>query len=264
MGLVKKKKIFVLDSSPMYTQILRSHIENSTTSVETETVASRALLRVIKWSPDLLITGVEVGNINGYELCFVLKMIPDFAGMPIILMSAHDEDVVLRKAADAGADYYVHKDQKLVTNIKNAIKDLLPRSDSAKQQDAEKRTINSVLIVDDSSIMRKMIRNILTGIGIENIFEAADGIEGLEKLRESDVDLVLTDWNMPRMNGLDFIRSIRTNHKDRDLFIAMVTSESLDDIDQALEAGANGYLCKPFNVQGMKNLIAGFASNLQQ
>lgn len=264
MDLVKKKKIFILDSSQMYTKILRSHLENSSTSVETATVAAKALLRIIKWGPDLLITGVEVGNINGYELCFVLKMIPDFAGMPIILMSAHDEDMVLRKAADAGADYYVHKDQKLVTNIKKAIEDLLPRSYGISQQDSEKRPINNVLIVDDSSIMRKMIRNILTGIGIEKIFEAADGIEGLQKLRESDVDLVLTDWNMPRMNGLEFVRSIRKIYKHKDLFVAMVTSEKLDDIDQALEAGANGYLCKPFNVQSMKNLVAGFASNLQQ
>ncbi|MBW2645172.1 MAG: response regulator [Deltaproteobacteria bacterium] len=170
--------------------------------------------------------------------------------------------MVLRKAADAGADHYVHKDQKLVTNIKKAIEDLLPESDSAEQQDSEKRPINNVLIVDDSSIMRKMIRNILTGIGIENLFEAADGIEGLEKLRKNDVDLVLTDWNMPRMNGLEFVRSIRKRYKE--LFVAMVTSERLNDIEQAMEAGANGYLCKPFNVQGMKNLIAGFASNLQQ
>jgi len=262
MDLVKKKKIFILDSSQMYTKILRSHLENSSTSVETATVAARALLRIIKWGPDLLITGVEVGHINGYDLCFVLKMIPDFAGMPIIIMSAHDEDMVLRKAADAGADHYVHKDQKLVTNIKKAIEDLLPESDSAEQQDSEKRPINNVLIVDDSSIMRKMIRNILTGIGIENLFEAADGIEGLEKLRKNDVDLVLTDWNMPRMNGLEFVRSIRKRYKE--LFVAMVTSERLNDIEQAMEAGANGYLCKPFNVQGMKNLIAGFASNLQQ
>jgi two-component system chemotaxis response regulator CheY len=105
-----------------------------------------------------------------------------------------------------------------------------------------------VLVIDDSRTVRIIIGQILREIGME-VVEAKNGVEALEQIkRDPDVELMLVDWNMPEMNGLDFIRAVRSDHAFDAVRILMVTSESQgEQVIQALEAGANEYLMKPFN-----------------
>ncbi len=104
------------------------------------------------------------------------------------------------------------------------------------------------LVVDDSRAVRMIIGQILREIGME-VFEAANGIEALEQMkRNPDLDLLLVDWNMPQMNGIDLVRAIRADRAYDAARILMVTSESQgEQVMQALQAGANEYLMKPFN-----------------
>jgi two-component system chemotaxis response regulator CheY len=104
------------------------------------------------------------------------------------------------------------------------------------------------LVIDDSRTVRIIIGQILREIGME-VLEARDGVEALEQIkRNPDVDLMLVDWNMPEMNGLDFIRAVRSDRAYDAVRILMVTSESQgEQVIQALKAGANEYLMKPFN-----------------
>jgi two-component system chemotaxis response regulator CheY len=108
------------------------------------------------------------------------------------------------------------------------------------------------LIVDDSRAMRTILARMLHGVGYE-VFEAENGQDGLEILRsQSPLKLVLVDWNMPVMDGIDFIRAVRTELGDRDLPIMMVTTESeTNQVVRALAAGANEYLMKPFTESGL-------------
>ncbi len=103
------------------------------------------------------------------------------------------------------------------------------------------------LIIDDSRAMRAIIRKTLTEVGIE-VVEAGDGREGLELLRQApDTELVLIDWNMPVMNGIDFVKAVRSDRTFDPVRIMMVTTEtSQDQLIRALETGANEYLMKPF------------------
>jgi two-component system, chemotaxis family, chemotaxis protein CheY len=103
------------------------------------------------------------------------------------------------------------------------------------------------LVIDDSRAVRMIIGAILRELGME-VIEAADGLEGLEQLRRSpDVELVLVDWNMPGMNGLDFIRAVRAQGAYAALRILMVTTEAEGaQVTRALNAGADEYLMKPF------------------
>ena len=259
----EKKKIFILDNSKAYTNILRTSLENPSIEIQTEREVSAALLKIIRWNPDLLITGVEVGSINGFDLCLILKTIPDFAALPIILMSSDDTDKPHRRAASAGADYYVHKNKELLENIKNGIDELLLKKDPGTQSDIEKSPVKKVLIVDDSSLMRRVIKNILISLNIENIFEAEDGRDGLKKLDENPVDMVMADISMPIMNGIEFVKNIRKNSKFKNLPVVLVTAEGAEEIEKAMAAGSDGYLSKPFSVQSMKNLVAKFASNVR-
>jgi two-component system chemotaxis response regulator CheY len=103
------------------------------------------------------------------------------------------------------------------------------------------------LVIDDSRTVRTIIRKILTEVGLE-VVEAGNGREGLDQLqRISDVDLVLIDWNMPEMNGLEFIVAVRSDRTFDAVRIMMVTTETEQgQVIRALEAGANEYLMKPF------------------
>jgi two-component system chemotaxis response regulator CheY len=104
------------------------------------------------------------------------------------------------------------------------------------------------LVIDDSRTVRIIIGNILREIGIE-VLEAGNGVEALEQVRRHpDVGLMLVDWNMPQMNGYDFVRAIRSQPAYNAVRILMVTSEAQgEQVAKALGAGANEYLMKPFN-----------------
>jgi two-component system, chemotaxis family, chemotaxis protein CheY len=103
------------------------------------------------------------------------------------------------------------------------------------------------LVIDDSRVVRIIIGQILREIGMD-VLEATDGVEALEQIKNhSDVKLMLVDWNMPRMNGFDFIRAVRSDPAYDAVRILMVTSEAQSEqVTRALNAGANEYLMKPF------------------
>jgi two-component system chemotaxis response regulator CheY len=104
------------------------------------------------------------------------------------------------------------------------------------------------LVIDDSRTVRIIIGQILREVGLE-VLEAKDGLEALEQMKHNpDVELMLVDWNMPGMNGLDLIRAVRSERAYDGVRILMVTSEAQSaQVTRALNAGANEYLMKPFN-----------------
>jgi len=103
------------------------------------------------------------------------------------------------------------------------------------------------LIVDDFSTMRRIVRNLLKEIGYSNADEAEDGVAALAKLRGGNFEFVVTDINMPNMNGFELLREIRADEKLKALPVLMVTAEAKkEDIVTAAQAGANGYIVKPF------------------
>ncbi|MEZ4457514.1 MAG: response regulator [Gemmatimonadales bacterium] len=112
------------------------------------------------------------------------------------------------------------------------------------------------LVVDDSATMRRIVLNALKSIGVTEVVEAGDGNEGLQACDPS-IEFIITDWNMPNMGGLDFVKALRANPATAKTPILMVTTRSVqEDILQAVEAGVNGYILKPFTPQVLKEKIA--------
>lgn|SRR5690606_13720835 len=104
-----------------------------------------------------------------------------------------------------------------------------------------------VLIVDDFPTMRRIVKNLLKDLGIENVDEAEDGAMAIERLQGGGFDLVISDWNMPNKDGLTLLKEIRANEALSKLPVLMVTAEAKkDNIVAAAQAGANGYVVKPF------------------
>jgi two-component system chemotaxis response regulator CheY len=117
------------------------------------------------------------------------------------------------------------------------------------------RNIN-ILVVDDFSTMRRIIRNILRELGFHNILEAADGASALSILATGSVDLLVTDWNMPGMPGLELLKRVRESNVYGSMPVLMLTAEAKrEQIVEAARAGANGYIIKPFTTATLKSKI---------
>jgi two-component system, chemotaxis family, chemotaxis protein CheY len=111
------------------------------------------------------------------------------------------------------------------------------------------------LVVDDSATMRRIVINSLQRIGFQSTVEAEDGADALAKF-DASIGFVITDWNMPNMNGLDFARALRARPDGRTVPILMVTTRSVrEDILAAVEAGVNNYIVKPFTPPVLKEKI---------
>lgn len=115
-----------------------------------------------------------------------------------------------------------------------------------------------LLVVDDSSTMRRIIKNTLQRLGHQDVLEGADGVEGWTVLNANpDIDMLITDWNMPEMNGLELIKKVRADSRFADLPIIMVTTEGgKAEVITALKAGVNNYIVKPFTPQVLKEKLA--------
>lgn len=116
----------------------------------------------------------------------------------------------------------------------------------------------SALIVDDSSVMRKIVERALrqTGLALTNVFEASSGVEALEVLRRQRVDLILSDINMPNMDGLEFLRQLRAQNLAPDVPVVMITTESSEEhVREAIVAGAQSYIRKPFTAEQVKERV---------
>ncbi|PSU29683.1 chemotaxis protein CheY [Photobacterium aquimaris] len=121
-----------------------------------------------------------------------------------------------------------------------------------------------ILIVDDFSTMRRIVKNLLRDLGFNNTVEADDGVTALPLLKRGDFDFVVTDWNMPGMQGIDLLRHIRSDEQLKHLPVLMITAEAKrEQIIEAAQAGVNGYIVKPFNAATLKEKLAKIFERLQ-
>jgi two-component system chemotaxis response regulator CheY len=117
-----------------------------------------------------------------------------------------------------------------------------------------------VLVVDDSNVMRQIIKNNLKQLGFKSdlISDAEDGSVGFRKLSEGKVDLIVSDWNMPKMTGIEFLKAVRADANFKAIPFLMVTSEAeKEKIMEAVQAGVSQYIVKPFNANQLEEKIKG-------
>jgi two-component system chemotaxis response regulator CheY len=114
----------------------------------------------------------------------------------------------------------------------------------------------NILVVDDSPTMRRIIVNTLKRLGYVSMTEASDGVDALHKIQEQSFELIITDWNMPEMDGVTLVGVLRHSEAYMNIPILMVTTRSVqEDIVEAIKAGVNGYIVKPFTPAILKEKI---------
>lgn len=119
------------------------------------------------------------------------------------------------------------------------------------------------LVVDDFSTMRRIIRNLLKELGFNNVEEAEDGAMALKKLRDGGFDFIVSDWNMPNMDGLTMLQNVRADDALKDIPVLMVTAEAKkENIIAAAQAGASGYIVKPFTAATLDEKLSKILQNM--
>jgi DNA-binding response OmpR family regulator len=186
---------------------------------------------------DLVMTDVEMPKLDGWELCRRLKQAPATEHVPVVMCTSLGHASDLERGFDLGADDYLIKPvvpEELVSRLQALL--------ATKMLSERER----LLVVDDSAAIRHLVSDCLKRQGFQ-VTTAVDGHDGLAKARESKPELILTDYDMPRMTGFEMVVALRQSEHTRDLPIIMLTArDTKRDQAQMRAAGLNSYLVKPF------------------
>lgn len=122
-----------------------------------------------------------------------------------------------------------------------------------------------ILVVDDFATMRKVVRNLLKQVGYDDIVEAEDGVMALKAMKSQKIDVVVSDWNMPNMSGLELLKAVRADAELTKTPFLMVTAEALqDNVVAAVKAGVNNYIVKPFTAEVLNEKIKKIMEGIEK
>ncbi|HOK40038.1 MAG TPA: response regulator [bacterium] len=237
--LFNKKFILIVDDSKtIHTQLRQILMENNFNVIEAYN-GKEALEILERKKPDLILSDIEMPEMDGYEFCKRVKTNPKTENIPFVILSSLTGGLNIDRGFDAGANDYLTKpidNEELISRINALI------------TETTHYTREKVLVVDDS----KTIRNIMIQ-GFEQqgfrVFYAVNGKDGLEKAREIEPDIITTDYDMPIMNGWDFCQALRKDKKLKDIPVIMLTSrDSKSDKAKSAGTGVKAYLTKPFTI----------------
>jgi two-component system, chemotaxis family, chemotaxis protein CheY len=204
--------------------------------------------------PDLILLDYDMTSLNGAEVCGILKQeLGD--EVKVVIFSATDRDELDEDIRENMADGYIKKTispPELVGNINNFITGL-----SVEAKGRNKLSPKKILTVDDSPIMRKLLRQTLKRLYKPEIIEATNGKEALDILvKNPDIDLIMLDINMPIMNGLQLLKSLRMEAEAHRAPVIICSTEGEEaDVLNGLRLGAKGYLKKPFTAVAIRSLV---------
>lgn len=250
--------VFLVEPSHTQQVIIAQHLQASGISEVTCLSTGSEMLDQLKHAkPDLIISSMYLPDMTGVDLIHAIRKDSESYDMAFLLISSETNIQYLEPIRQAGAIAILPKpftQQALDTALCASLDYLHPQKADLEHLDVEDLR---VLLVDDSEFSRKYIKKVLNNVGIEHISSACDGKQALELFQEHYFDLVVTDFNMPEMDGLQLVRAIRGDAQQTSTVpILMVTSEQNQNRLAAIEnSGVSAILDKPFEPQSIKRLI---------
>lgn len=249
--------LLLVEPSPMQERAIRAQLaELGATMIRTRRTGAEAVAALRDAAPSVVISALYLPDMTGADLVFAMRNTPDFVMTPFVLVSSETRIQVLDPIRQSGACSLLPKPctaEQLERALSAAIETLEPRGMRGALPDPEDLR---VLLVDDSPTTRRFLRHLLESLGIEHIFEAGNGLEAAEKLGGTMVDLVMTDYNMPEMDGRQLTEFIRQQSWQRSVPILMITSESNQSRLAAVEqAGVSAICDKPMEPAEIWSII---------
>ncbi len=236
---VSSPKILIVDDSPTIRFSLRKDLEKIGAIVTEATNGSEGLCMAESLDLDLIITDVEMPQMDGFTFCAEIKKHPTKHTIPVVILSSREKEEDIEFAFKVGASNYITKSNAR-TNIGARVKEILDRRSMLNGR--------TVLVVDDSASIRSLIDRALTKAGFQVVM-AENGREALDLLGRCSPDMVLSDLHMPVMDGLALCKIVHSNKEFSQIpFIIMSSDDDRAKMRQLLEYGASAYLVKPFNI----------------
>lgn len=250
--------LLLVEPSAMQERAIRTHLEElGATTIRTARSGVEALSAMRTAAPSVVISALYLPDMTGADLVFSLRSQAEFVMTPFILVSSETRVQVLDPIRQSGACSLLPKPfttEQMELALTSAIETLEPPSRGGMIPNPEDIRI---LLVDDSDMVRRYLRHLLESVGIEHILEARNGIEATMLLAGHMVDLVMTDYNMPEMDGGQLTEFIRKQSWQRSVPILMITSEHNQSRLAAVEqAGVSAICDKPMEPAEIWSLIA--------
>lgn len=198
---------------------------------------------------DLVISDWNMPKMNGLELLKHIRSTPELKDIPFLMLTSEASDESILKALEEGADQYITKPFKVA-----ALEDTIRKILNAKNVFGNKK----VLVVDDSAAMRMVIKKNLKQAGFldKNILQSPDGDAATDRILVENFDLIISDWHMPKVDGLEFFYRLQAYDDFKDIPFLMVTSEAQkENVLEALNAGIVNYILKPFTAMDLEKKI---------
>lgn len=250
--------ILLVEPSTTQQRVIKNYLADlGVKNVDVVTSAEEALVSMAAAPPDLTISAMHLPDMTGADLVTRMRAEPRFADIPFMLISSETSVRLLEPIRQAGVIAILPKPFDL-ENLRTALVGAVDLLDPTSLLDEEAYELEGlrVLIVDDSSTSRRHIRRILDNIGLEYISEAENGREGMELMQHQEFDLVLTDYNMPEMDGEEFVRYVRQQSNQPGVPILMITSLHDDArLAQIEQEGVSAICDKPFEPRTMVELL---------
>jgi len=244
--MLAKHQILIVDDSRMMRNVIRGFLTEFNCEIVEASDGEMGFDLAQKTHFDLIITDVDMPLKNGIELCKDLKKTTLTRGVPILIISSFDSEADIHRGFQAGATAYLSKDE-VSTQLFTTVEEILSKSDF----NSSKR----IMIVDDSAMIRHLVKTELSKEGFR-ILTADDGMDALLKLKTHQPDLIISDIDMPRMNGFEFCGAVQADPKLKSIpFIVMSTNSDRGHMQRMLQRGAQAYLVKPFNMDQLTILV---------
>ena len=252
-------RALLVEPSAVQARIIRAECDEiGLRQVEIVGTVGDALDAMLRSAPDLTLSALYLPDGTGTELVEAMRAEGRLAEVPFLLISSETRPQALEPVRQSGACGILPK-PFTAAQLSRAISrtlDLLGSS-HVLENEFDLESIR-VLLVDDSPNARRFIRRVLENLGLRHFIEASNGREAAALLADTMVDLIVTDYNMPEMDGREFVEYVRTRSWQQEVPILMVTSESSESRLAAVqEAGVSGICDKPFETALLQQLLAG-------
>ncbi|HHH48717.1 MAG TPA: response regulator [Gammaproteobacteria bacterium] len=251
--------VLLVEPSSAQSRIIENHLRTLGVLILFRVkTAGEALREMRAATPDLVISAMHLADMTGAELVQAMRAEEPLAEVPFMLISSETHYRYLEPIRQAGVIALLPKPftpEQLQAALQSTLNYLDPGELAARDFASEEL---KVLVVDDSSTARRHISRVLRNMGIEDITTATNGVEALAIIADNFFDLVVTDYNMPQMNGKELVEQIRESSTQASIPVLMVSSESDDSrIAAVQQAGVSAICDKPFESGTVKRLIEG-------
>ncbi|WP_293266320.1 response regulator [Neptunomonas sp.] len=256
--------VLLVESSPMQRKVILKKLDQEgVTNVEFASNKKQALATITKYPPDLIISNLYYEDGTAIELLQMLrKKEEELSAIPFILISSEKRREQLEIFKQSGILAILHKpfEQQVLQRALRSAMTFLNREDLY----LENYDVNNlrVALVDDSKLARKAIARALNNLGLNNITEFEDGCHAIDYLKTQEIDFLVTDYNMPQVNGIQLTEYLRKSPENSHVPVLMVTSEAKDShLNKVRDAGVDAILDKPFDTTKIKSIIVKMFQN---